>query len=66
MRDTIHYCQFCGMILPPGRLFDCDGQNQHGKGNCEMRNGSGGRRYNSYLSYSPEGYMKIYETVVKR
>jgi len=66
MSNTVHYCQFCGTILPPGKLFDCDGENQHGKGNCERRNGSHGRRYNSYLSYTPEAYMKIYEMVEKR
>ena len=61
MDDTIRYCQFCHEILPPWRRMDCAGENQNGRGNCELRNGSNGRRYNQYASFSDQALRLILE-----
>ena len=52
MKEELRHCQFCGDILPPWRLFDCDGKNQHGRGNCELSKGSGGYHYHPEMSWT--------------
>ena len=58
--EKLRTCQFCGAILPPWRLFDCDGKNQHGRGNCEMANGSGGCVYHPEMLWDKYMLEKVF------
>ena len=52
MEEKLRKCWYCGEILPPWRLTSCDGTNKNGRGNCEVRNGSGGECYHPEMGWS--------------
>ena len=56
----LSHCQYCHAVLPPWRMFDCEGANSKGRGNCEMRNGSAGRVHNPHMSSSDSDRLVAY------
>lgn len=58
MEEKPRKCWYCGEILPPWRLTSCEGTNKQERGNCEMRNGSGGERYHPEMGWTSDFFWE--------